>query len=493
MSPMPCVATTAAEHNALYAALLARDARFDGRLFVGVTSTGIYCRPVCRVRAPAQRHCRFFAHAAGAAAAGFRPCLRCRPELAPGLALVDSSPALADHAARLFDLAAAEGRDLYIAEVAQRLGVTERHLRRIFQRAYGVAPLAYFTTRRLLQAKHWLTDTALPVAAVAQASGFTSVRRFNAVFAQCCGFSPTALRQRQRGTANDHLTVLKLAYRPPYDVHGMLRFFALRALPGVEEVDIEALEIRRSLCLQRDGRSAAGWVAMRYVPERAQVHLRCAESLLPLLGSVAQRVRQTLDLDAEPALIDAAQAALPVPPRAGLRVAGSLCGFEAAVRIILGQQVALAAARTLTGRLVQAFGTPLATPYAGIDRLFPTAQALAAAPAAAIGSLGVVRQRVAALQALAAAVADGRLSLHRTAPLAATLAALRGLPGIGEWTVQLIAMRALAWPDAFAASDVGVMKALGTRNVRDIEAQSVAWKPWRAYAVMRLWQTLDKA
>ena len=233
----------------------------------------------------------------------------------------------------------------------------------------------------------------------------------------------------------------------------------------------------------------AGWVALRFLPERLEVEAVLSPSLAPALGVVVQRLRQGLDLDADPAPIDAALASLPGVP--GSRVPNGLDGFEIAVRVILGQQVTVAAARTLTRRLVEALGEPIDTPFADLTRLFPSAERIARASADEIGRLGIVRQLVGALQALAAEVHAGRIALHRGAPLAVTQDALRALPGIGEWTVQLIAMRALAWPDAFPATDIGVMNAIGTRNPKAIAELSQAWRPWRSYAVMRLWQTLE--
>jgi AraC family transcriptional regulator, regulatory protein of adaptative response / DNA-3-methyladenine glycosylase II len=474
-----------------YAAIVARDARFDGRLFVGVTSTGIYCRPVCRVRTPLQRNCRFFHNAAGAELAGFRPCLRCRPELAPGLSLVDSSQVLAHHAARMIDQAVHDGQDLYLPTTAARLGVSDRHLRRVFQQTHGVSPLDYLSTRRLLLAKQLLTDTALPVTQIAHASGFASLRRFNAAFVQRYRLSPSALRKQSPAErpADQGAVTVRLGYRPPYDVAGVLRFFQDRAVPGVEWV--EGLTLRRTLAWAHAGQRLTGWLAASFVPERHELHVNVSQSLVPVLGAVLQRLRQGLDLDADPALIDPVLAALPVPPRAGVRVPNGVDGFEIAVRVILGQQVTVAAARTLTRRLVEALGEPVITPFAELTRLFPSAQAIAEAEAELIGKLGIVRQRVRALQGLAAAVHAGHIALHRGAPLAATLDALRALPGIGEWTVQLIAMRALAWPDAFPATDIGLLNALGTRDVKAVEVLAEAWRPWRAYAVMRLWQTLE--
>jgi AraC family transcriptional regulator, regulatory protein of adaptative response / DNA-3-methyladenine glycosylase II len=476
--------------DAAYRVLQAHDARFDGRLFVGVTSTGIYCRPVCRVRTPLQRNCRFFHNAPSAESAGFRPCLRCRPELAPGLSLVDSPQVLAQHAARMLDEAARAGDDLYLPAVADKLGVTDRHLRRIFAAVHGVSPIDYLTTQRLLLAKCLLTDTPLAITEIAHASGFASLRRFNAAFQTSYRMSPTALR-KQRNFMPRGVLVLRLAYRPPYDIDGVLSFIAARAVKGIEAVDAATLSLRRTLTLVHRGKRLAGWLAGRFVPARNEFELQVSASLLPALGTVLERVRQGLDLDADPALIDHALVDVPGPVVAGLRVPNGMDGFESAARVILGQQVTVAAARTLVSRLVERFGTTIDTPHADLTRCFPDAATIADASAEGIGTLGIVRQRVGALQALAREVHAGRIALHRGAPLATTQEALRALPGVGEWTVQLISMRALAWPDAFPATDIGVLNALGTRDAKAVAVQSEAWRPWRSYAVMRLWQSLE--
>ena len=489
------------QHDAHYRALRTRDARFDGRLFVGVTSTGIYCRPVCRVRPPKQANCRFFANAASAEHQGFRPCMRCRPELAPGLSLTDSSATLAGQAALMLHQAVHDGADARLPALAGRLGVTDRHLRRIFSVAHGVSPIDYLTTQRLLLAKHLLTDTPMPVTQVALAAGFGSLRRFNAVFLGRYRMSPGALRRaRPDGqiVASDGPT-LRLAWRAPYDTTGVMAFFAQRQIAGIEQVD--GLVWRRTLALVHGDQTLSGWFVARLVPERDEVALTVSPSLMPAMGSVMLRLRQALDLDADPAQIDPVLADIvggiasnsdTPPPRPGLRLTSGPDGFETAVRVVLGQQVSVAAARTLTQRLVGRFGRVVETPFAGIDRLFPDAAALAGAEPADIGTLGIVRQRVGAIQALARAVVAGDIALNRAAPLQATLDALRALPGVGEWTVQLIAMRALGWPDAWPASDIGILNALGSRDIRAGQARAEAWRPWRAYAVMRLWQLLEK-
>jgi AraC family transcriptional regulator of adaptative response / DNA-3-methyladenine glycosylase II len=476
-----------ADKDAAYLALKARDARFDGRLFVGVTSTGIYCRPVCRVRTPRRENCRFFASAARAEAAAFRPCLKCRPEIAPGLSSMDSSAALAAAAARWLDHAVHSGKPTALPALAARLGVTDRHLRRIFQAAHGVSPRDHVATQRLLLAKQLLSDTALPVTQVALASGFGSLRRFNAAFAERYRLSPSALRRGGVLPAVD--TPLRLAWRPPYDASAMLDFWGRRAMAGVEQVD--GLTLRRTLALAHGPRRLTGWVACRFVPERHELHLNASASLAPVLGALRQRVRHAFDLDADPAQIDPVLARLPVPLRPGHRLPGCFDGFELALRVVLGQQVSVAAARTLVQRLVGRFGTPVDTPFPTLTHVFPDAATIAAADPAELGRLGIVRQRVRALQALAAEVAAGRIALHPGAPLLPTMSALRALPGIGDWTVQLIAMRALAWPDAFPASDIGLLNALGHRDTALATRAAEAWRPWRAYAVIRLWHALE--
>ena len=476
-----------ADSDAAYRALLARDARFDGRLFVGVTSTGIYCRPVCRVRTPRRENCRFFGSPAQAEAADFRPCLKCRPEIAPGLSQMDSSQVLARSAARMIEQAVQSGADTALPGLAARLGVTDRHLRRIFQAEHGVTPRDWLATQRLLLAKQLLTDTAMPVTQVALASGFASLRRFNAAFVERYRLQPTRLRSERGDKVAE--APLRLAYRPPYDIEALLDFFARRELLGVEQVD--GLSLRRNLRWQYRGAPLAGWIEARFVPLRHEVHVRCDDRLLPALGALLPAVRHWLDLDADPAAIDPVLAALPVPLRPGTRLPASLDGFELAVRVILGQQVTVKAARTLVARLVERFGEAIETPFPALHRLFPDAATIAAADPEHIGRLGIVRQRVRALQALAQAVAEGRIELRRGAPLAATMQALTDLPGIGDWTAQLVAMRALGWPDAWPAADIGLMNALGTRDPKQISRIADAWRPWRAYAVMRLWHELE--
>lgn len=498
MNPMTTDGLTL-QPDACYTAMKARDARFDGRFFIGVTSTGIYCRPVCKVRMPRRENCRFFGHAAAAEQAGFRPCLRCRPELAPhtvNWSIQDASSILAQQAARLIDEPDAWGDQApSVEQLAARLGVSDRHVRRIFETHFGVSPVQYLQTRRLLTAKQLLADTDLPITQVALISGYGSVRRFNAAFAGHYGLNPTQLRKEGASRQADGIAV-RLGYRPPYDVAAMLGFFARRIVAGVEFVDLEGLRMGRTLAIEAGDELHSGWVVAQFDPPRHQVVLQVSDSLRQVLPRVIHRVRAMLDLDADPQAIAAVLHAS-FPQGDGLRVPGSLSGYELAVRAVLGQQITVAAARTLAQRLVDRFGEPLVTPFPAMTRLFPRAAALAAASGDALGQLGIVKQRQAAIVAIAAAVARGQLQLHGGADVASTLAALKALPGIGDWTAHYIAMRALRWPDAFPAGDVALQAALGVREAknpaREAEAASQAWKPWRSYAVIRAWSSLPPA
>jgi AraC family transcriptional regulator of adaptative response / DNA-3-methyladenine glycosylase II len=491
--------------DACYLALKAQDARFDGSFFTGVLSTGIYCRPVCRVRTPKRENCRFFVLAAQAERAGFRPCLRCRPELAPrrvgavpalpAWSVQDASAILAQQAARWLDEPEAWGIAApTVAALAQRLGVSDRHVRRIFEAQFGVSPLQYLQTRRLLTAKQLLTDTDLAVSQVAHCAGFASVRRFNAAFLAQYRLNPTQLRRSAAPAADRGVRVL-LGYRPPYDVAAMLAFLERRQVAGMELVHRDGGQacMRRSLRIEVAGRTHSGWLQLRFDETRHQVELRVGDSLREVLPQVIGRVRSALDLDADPQAINAVLHAH-FPEGDGLRVPGTLDGFELAVRAVLGQQVTVAAARTFTQRLVQRFGDSLNTPWPELNRLFPSAAALAALGADAgdaLGSLGIVQQRQKAILSLARAVAGGELALHAGADLKSTLQALTQLPGIGDWTAQYIAMRALRWPDAYPAGDVALQKALGVRDERHpAQAAEVAgqgFRPWRSYAVIRAW------
>jgi AraC family transcriptional regulator of adaptative response / DNA-3-methyladenine glycosylase II len=484
-----------------YRALAARDRRFDGVFYVGVTSTGIYCRPVCRARTPRRERCRFFNNAAAAERAGFRPCLRCRPELAPGHSSVDAVGRLASAAASRIAEGALNGGD--VESLARELGVGSRHLRRVLEREVGVTPVELAQTQRLLLAKRLLTDSELPVTAVAHASGFQSLRRFNALFRERYRLNPTGLRRAHRdgswraiarfGTdqgEDDGVVSLSLSYRPPFAWEPLLRFLAARATPGVEHV--EADRYLRTVAI--GGHS--GWLAVTQPRGGETLNVEVSASLVPVLMAVLARLRQLFDLDANPSDIDGHLSshglASLVRRRRGLRVPGAVDGFELAVRAILGQQVSVRGATTLAGRFAAAFGLPAAG-VAPLSRLAPTADRVAEATVEEIATIGLPRARAASIHALARAVAEGHIHLTPGSHGREMMRRLTALPGIGPWTAHYVAMRALRWPDAFPASDLALRRAAGMPTPTKLERAAERWSPWRAYAAMHLWSTLSPA
>ena len=473
--------------QACYPALLARDARFDGRFFVGVTSTGVYCRPICRVRTPKLANCRFFGSAALAEAARFRPCMKCRPELAPlegeAWTVMDASRTLARQAAGLLE----SGEDESIAQIAARMGLSDRHLRRIFAAEYGVTPLQYLQTRRLLLAKHLLTDSVLPVAEIAHAAGFASLRRFNAAFLEHYRMQPTALRKEGRGVEAAN-SALKLTVREPYDVDGVLNFLLPRAVAGVEQVDVAHARVQRSVSLMHAGELRRGWLSVQFLPA-GRIEVALSSSLWPAVATLLPLLRRWLDLDADPEAIAAALGEGAVP---GQRLPGAVDRFELAVRAVLGQQVTVAAARTLGGRFVERFGDVLDGAPAGIMHTFPRPEVIAAAPVERIAELGLFRQRAGALLALAQAWPT--LAFARgpsPGGIDEALAELQALPGIGPWTAHYMLMRGWSWPDAFPPGDIALKNALGgDLNPKAYLAAAEKYRPYRSYAVLHLWRSL---
>jgi AraC family transcriptional regulator of adaptative response / DNA-3-methyladenine glycosylase II len=496
---------TAATAAAFWQMLRARDARFDGRFFVGVTSTGIYCRPICTARTPKRENCRFFTTAAGAEGLGFRPCLRCRPELAPGHSSVDASARIAQAAAAMIEEGALEQGGL--PRIAARLGVTDRHLRRVFDAQFGVSPIAYAQTQRLLLAKRLLTDTRLPVTEVALAAGFTSLRRFNDCFASRYRLAPSALRRRANAAPSDEPSadsglLFRLAYRPPLDWHGLAAFLEMRSVDGVESVAMRAARrggrpepvYRRIVRVPgAGGVERIGWIEVARPTGRGVARdllvLRVDPALVGAIPAVLARVRRVFDLGCRPDEVAAALGGI-AAGHEGTRLPGAFDGFEIAVRAILGQQITVRQAHVLAGRFAATFGEPVATPWPALRHAFPGAAAMAHRDPAEIGVLGVTRQRARTIVAFAQALADGTLVLEPGVDVDATVAQLRAVPGIGDWTAQYLAMRALGWPDAFPAADVGVMKALGVATARAAAQAAQAWRPWRAYAVIHLWRSL---
>jgi AraC family transcriptional regulator of adaptative response / DNA-3-methyladenine glycosylase II len=513
----------------LYSALIARDARFDGVFFVGVTTTGVYCRPVCRAPKPRSDRCRYFTSAAAAERRGFRPCLRCRPELAPGIASdageggcgsvasVDAVGRLARVAAQR--IAAGALDESGVDQLATELNVSARHLRRAIERELGATPVELATTRRLLTAKQLLSDTELPITRVAFASGFRSLRRFNSLFRSRYRLAPSSLRLRARthaggGTAGalpDTIS-LTLAYRPPLDWGAMCTYLLKRATPGVEAVTSDrGGRYWRSVQIQRH----SGLIAVSPAPDSparaSNVHndalrLDVSVSLLPVLVPLLARLRQLFDLDADPESIAAHLGGDPVlsplvARHPGLRVPGAIDGFDLAIRAVLGQQVTVQCGSTLAGRLAQLVAEPLtdapafARGHAIPVRYLPvTAERVADAGESAIAAIGLPRSRAACVVRLARAVADGEVpeltSDAAGGDPATFVGRLTALPGIGGWTAAYIAMRALHWPDAFPESDLGLRKAMGGLSPSRLRAAAEAWRPWRAYAAQHLWAVL---
>ena len=479
---------------ALYQAFQAKDARFDGRFFVGISTTGIYCRPICHARQPKAAHCQFFVSAAQAEQAGFRPCLLCRPELAPGSSPADASSTLALRAARLLDEHCGSGESL--EALAQRLGCTGRHLRRVFMQAYHVSPVQYLQTSRLLLAKGLLTDTRLSVLDVAMAAGFGSLRRMNDLFQREYGLSPSALRKRagEGDVATGHIS-LALGYRPPYLWEEMLAFLQARAIAGVEQVK-DGAYLRSVSLRDRQGRLHQGWIQVSHQPDKHRLNLRLSDRLLRVLPQVLARVRHLFDLYCDP---DAVYRSLRVMDelrpslcRLGLRVPGSFEPFETAVRAILGQQVRVSTASALAGRMAQALGTPLDTGQPGLTHVFPTAQQIVALGddiRDSLGRLGVISARSGCILALAQALDSGDISLDASADPQREIDKLMQVRGIGSWTAQYTAMRAMAWPDAFMPTDAGIRRALPGLSPKEILRLAEGWRPWRSYALMNLWQS----
>jgi AraC family transcriptional regulator of adaptative response / DNA-3-methyladenine glycosylase II len=474
---------------ACYRAISTRDVRFDGRLFVGVKTTGIYCRPICPARTPKFENVSFFASAAAAQQAGFRPCLRCRPEISPELAFWRGTSNTVSRALALIEAGGLDDDD--VEGLGDRLGIGARQLRRLFRQHVGASPIAVAQTRRVLLAKQLIHETSLPMAQVALASGFNSVRRFNETFLQLFGRPPATLRRmRDRVRREAGGLSVRLPYRPPYDWDAMFAFLAARAIPGVELVSRNSY--RRSIAIGRH----CGLIAVAPADKnRVDVTIRFPD--MAALPQIIARVRRVFDLAADPDTIgehlalDPALAPL-VQLRPGLRVPGAWDGFELAMRAIFGQQITVPAATRQLGRLVQAHGEPLsatARDAGGLTHLFPSPSRLAAAD---LATLGMPRARAKAASGFAQAIVDDPAIFSRGASLEEAIAKLRALPGIGDWTAQYIAMRELREPDAFPAADVGLLRAMAAPDGRrlspaELLARAESWRPWRAYAALHLW------
>ncbi len=470
-----------------YRALAARDVRFDGLFFVGVTSTGVYCRPICTARRVGRARCRFFSNSALAERQGFRPCLRCRPELAPGHAPVDVVSRTARAAARRIE-AGALNNGGSLERLAHELGLGTRQLRRVVQHEFGVSPIELAQTQRLLLAKQLLSESTLPITQVAFASGFESVRRFNALFRSHYRLTPSRMRRAAATSQANACIKLTLAYRPPLAWATLMRFLAGRSTAGVETVVDDIYSRTVAIGGHR------GWLRVQPTGQRNTLAVELATALMPALPEILARLKNLFDLSARPDVIAAhlsvdSRLASVVARCPGLRVPGAFDGFELAIRAILGQRISVRAATTLAGRLADRFGELLETPVPRLTRLSPTPEQLAAAEETDLTALGITRARAATIRALSRAVAAREIDLEPGPDPEAVVAKLHAVQGIGDWTAQYIAMRALRWPNAFPAGDLGLLKAWGGTSVQHLRHTSEAWRPWRAYAAIYLWES----
>jgi AraC family transcriptional regulator of adaptative response / DNA-3-methyladenine glycosylase II len=481
------------EREICYRALQSRDRRFDGLLFVGVTSTGIYCRPVCPARTAKFENCRFFGSAAAAQAAGFRPCLRCRPETAPDLASWRGTSNTVSRALALITDGALDGEGVSVEALAERLGIGERHLRRLFVQHLGASPVAVAQTRRVLFAKQLIHETKMPMTEVALAAGFGSLRRFNETFRDLFHRPPSALRRKTplSATSPGAGVTLRLRYRPPYDWDSMLGYLRARAIPGVEV--IESQSYRRTVAI--DG--FTGSVEIAHAPQRQSLSVTIRFPNVPSFPTIVSRVRRLFDLGADIETIDTHLSRDPllaplVAERPGLRAPGGWDGFELAVRAVLGQQISVAAARRLAEQLVANHGEPVSREYVNDPRLthvFPTAESLISEKSIEVGMPAARRS---SLRALAEAAAADPNLFRPFGTIEDAIARLRKIRGVGEWTAQYIALRALRETDAFPAADIGLLRGAaivdGAKSTAPrLLLRSESWRPWRAYAAQHLW------
>lgn len=479
-----------------YQALKSRDARFDGRFFVGIVTTGVYCRPICPARSARFENCRFFATAAAAQETGFRPCLRCRPETAPDLGSWLGTSNTVSRGLALIAEGALDGESASVDALAERLGVGARQLRRLFRQHLGASPVTVAQTRRVLFAKQLLHETRLPMAEIALAAGFGSVRRYNETFQQLFRRPPSTLRRKgvsalAEGSVGEIGVTVRLSYRPPYDWRAMLAFLAARAIEGVERIDGDVY--CRIMMLDRQ----AGMVEVRHLPSACCLGATIRFPFVRALPAIIARIRRVFDLGADVVAIGAHLARDPilaplVAERPGLRAPGAWDGFELAVRAVLGQQVTVEAARKLGSRLARLCGTVLPGGHIGardLRLIFPTAQQVASAD---LSGLGMPTARKAALFALARAALANPSLFEPQGSVQETVARLRTIPGIGDWTAHYIALRAARETDAFPAGDVGLLRGaapgIGTRpSPAVLRDRAETWRPWRAYAAQHLW------
>jgi|KBSSwiStaDraftv2_1062776.scaffolds.fasta_scaffold102147_1 AraC family transcriptional regulator of adaptative response / DNA-3-methyladenine glycosylase II len=479
------------DRKVCYRAFQSRDARFDGLIFVGVSSTGIYCRPICPARTPKFENCHYFGSAAAAQDAGFRPCLRCRPEIAPDMASWRGTSNTVSRALALIAEGALDGGENGVGNLADRLGLGERQLRRLFLQHLGASPISVAQTRRVLFAKQLIHDTQMPMTQIAMAAGFGSLRRFNEIFLNLFHRAPSALRRKSAARDEETDVVLRLRYRPPYAWEHMLSFLRARAIPGVEVVDAQ----RYWRTVEIEG--AAGSIEVNHLPDQNSLCVRIRFPEVRSLPAIVSRVRRLFDLGADIETIDDHLSIDPVlaplvAKRPGLRAPGGWDGFEIAVRAVLGQQISVVAARRLAGQLVSLHGRTVPKSFRihrDLSHAFPKAKRLASTTSL---GLGMPVARLTALKAVAeAAVADSNL-FRPFGSVEETVTRLRTIRGIGEWTAQYIALRAIREMDAFPATDIGLLRGIASvdgeaTTAADLLTRAESWRPWRAYAAQHLW------
>ena len=496
-------------HAIYYQAFSARDVRFDGQFFIGVTTTGIYCRPICPAKTPNAANCQFFDNAMSAEQAGFRPCLRCRPEIAPLMQMAHKQP-VSDWLNHQFDEHLIEGQ-ASIGAAAKHFKLSERHIRRLIMAETGVSPIAFIQTRRLLLAKQLLTETSLPITDIAFASGFNSVRRFNELLRKRYHLTPSQLRRSAANKKNcpendceliqagEQTLQVQLSYRPPYDWPAMLDYISTRALKGAEWVNGNGYYRTAQIA------HCTGWFSVQPSTKKHCLTITLSYGLVPVLSAVMARIRNLFDLSAQPHIIfshlakDVNLREFLTPPNNtsaahnldacwGIRVPGAFDGFELAVRAILGQQISVKAATTLARRYVHALGEEILTPFPELTHLSPNAQKVASLAVDDLSCLGILSGRAASIIALAHAYVNGDVQLQAASYNIHNLQQLLALPGLGPWTAEYIAMRAMRWPDAFPKEDMVLRRQMGGLTARQAEQISQAWRPWRSYAVLALWR-----
>lgn len=480
-------------NHGLFTAFKTKDQRLDGRYFVGISSTGIYCRPICKAKQPKEINCTFFRSAAEAEQAGYRPCLMCRPELAPGNSLADANKQLSYRTAKFLEENCSQR--LSMEEIATKLGYTDRHLRRVFKTEYNVSPIQYLQTCRLHLAKQLLTDTNLNVLTIAMTSGFGSLRQFNTTFKTQYKLTPSQLRKKRKPAFADDSITLSLSYHSPYRWKELLSFFKNRAITGIEQVNEH--HYMRTIQLKNSQQEPFhGWIKVTQNNKKDALDLTISHSLLGVLPQVIAQVKKQFDLACDPETIyhslNSMNKIIPDSCTIGIRLPGCFDSFEMSVRAILGQLISVKAANTIAKRIVKAFGPKIQTEFSGLTHLFPTPETFLALKdiQESLGQLGVTATKSNSIYQLADYFVTGKIKLDYSVQPEVEMKELQMIKGIGSWTAQYIAMRTMGWTDAFLETDVGVKNAVAPLSTKEFQKIAEQWHPWRSYVVLNLWNTL---